>query len=57
MQSIRECFAGKVRDGGVESVIKSLSDKNRQGDARFESHQTGTFYVLAIIQSVLQGRR
>lgn len=53
----RDTFAGKVREGGVDRLIKSLSDKNRQGDARFESHQTGTFYVLAIIQSVLQGRR
>ena len=27
----RETFANRVRDGGIESLIKSLSDKNRQG--------------------------
>ena len=27
----RGTFAGKVRDGGIEGLIKSLSDKNRQG--------------------------
>jgi phospholipid transport system substrate-binding protein len=26
----RETFAGRVRDGGIEGLIKSLSDKNRQ---------------------------
>ncbi len=26
----RETFASRVRDGGIESLIKSLSDKNRQ---------------------------
>ena len=26
----RETFAGKVREGGVDGLIKSLSDKNRQ---------------------------
>jgi len=33
----RETFAGKVREAGVDGLIKSLSDKNRQGDARFRS--------------------
>jgi len=27
----RDSFAGRVRDGGIEGLIKSLSDKNRQG--------------------------
>jgi len=27
----RESFAGRVRDGGIEGLIKSLWDKNRQG--------------------------
>jgi len=51
----RETFAGKVREGGVDGLIKSLSDKNRQGDAHFRSHQTANFYVLVIVRSVLQG--
>jgi phospholipid transport system substrate-binding protein len=45
----RETFAGIVRDGGVDSLIKSLSDKNRQGNARFPSHQTENFYVTVIL--------
>jgi phospholipid transport system substrate-binding protein len=36
----RETFAGKVRAAGVDGLIKSLSDKNRQGDARIRSRQT-----------------
>ena len=27
----RDTFASRVRDGGIEGLIKSLSDKNRQG--------------------------
>jgi len=53
----RETFAGKVREGGVDGLIKSLSDKNRQGDARFRSHQTENFYFPAIVQIVFQGGR
>jgi len=41
----RETFAGKVREAGVDGLIKSLSDKNRKGDARFRSRQTENFHV------------
>jgi phospholipid transport system substrate-binding protein len=51
----RESFASKVRDGGVEGLIKSLADKNRLGDMRFRSHQTEDAAVPRILQSVLQG--
>lgn len=27
----RDTFAGKVRDSGIQGLIKSLSDKNRRG--------------------------
>jgi phospholipid transport system substrate-binding protein len=53
----RETFAGKVREGGVDGLIKSLADKNRQGDARFRSHQAENSYFPAIVGMVLQGRR
>ncbi len=53
----RETFAGKVREGGVDGLIKSLADKNRQGDARFRSRQTEYFYVPFIVRSVVQGGR
>ena len=52
-----ETFAGKVREGGVDGLIKSLADKNRQRDARFRSHQTENLHVLVIVRSVLQGGR
>jgi phospholipid transport system substrate-binding protein len=53
----RETFAGKVREGEVDGLIKSLSDKNRRGDARFRSHQTENSYVPVIVRIVLQGGR
>ena len=53
----RETFAGKVREGGVDGLIKSLSDKNRQGDSRLRSHQTEYFYVPFIVRSAVQGGR
>jgi phospholipid transport system substrate-binding protein len=56
ISTYRETFAGKIRDGGVDGLIKSLLDKNRQGGARVRSHQTENFYVLALVQSVLGGR-
>ena len=36
----RDTFAGKVREAGVEGLIKSLADKNRQGDIPSRSRQT-----------------
>jgi len=49
----RETFAGKVREGGVDGLIKSLSDKNRQGDTRLRSQQLEYFYVPFVVRSVL----
>lgn len=51
----RETFAGKVRDGGVDGLIKSLADKNRRGDARVQVHQTERSYFSALVQAILQG--
>ncbi len=44
----RETFAGKVRESGVDGLIKSLADKNRESDARFRSHRMGDFFVPAV---------
>jgi len=33
----RETFAAKVREGGLDGLIRSLAEKNRQGDARFRT--------------------
>jgi len=51
----RESFADKVRVSGVDGLIKSLADKNRQRDAGIRSHQTGNSYFPAIAQVLLQG--
>lgn len=53
----RETFAGKIREGGVDGLIKALSEKNRQGGARFPSHQTENFYFPALVQIVMLGGR
>ncbi len=50
----RETFAGKVREGGVEGLIKSLADKNREGDARKRPRQTENSNFSRIVQGVLQ---
>jgi len=36
----RETFAGEVREHGVDGLIKSLTAKNRENDARFKSGKT-----------------
>jgi len=51
----RETFAAQVRAGGVDGLIKALSDKNRQGDARFRPHQAENFYFPAIVQIIMLG--
>jgi phospholipid transport system substrate-binding protein len=55
MATYRETFAGKVREGGVDGLIQSLVDKNRQGSDRFLSRQTENLYFPAIVRSILQG--
>lgn len=39
----REVFASKVRESGVDGLIKLLSDKNREVDDRNRGRQTGDF--------------
>ena len=51
----RETFANKVREGGVEGLIKSLVDKNRQGDARVRMHHTENSHLPALVRFLLQG--
>jgi len=36
----RETFANEVRENGIDGLIKSLSTKNRQSDARFGASKT-----------------
>jgi phospholipid transport system substrate-binding protein len=52
----RDTFASRVRDGGIEGLIKSLSDKNRQ-DGGLRSRREGAGYIAIIVRSALQGVR
>lgn len=51
----RETFAAKVRESGLEGLIQLLSEKNRRGDARFRTGETGDFYLPALNPGVLHG--
>ena len=48
----RETFASKVHDGGIDGLIKSLVDKNHQGE---RTHQSGGLYEPILIQGILHG--
>ena len=55
----RETFAARVRDGGVDGLIKALADKNRQGDSRFKPRQTENSHLMyyAILHGFVRGSR
>ena len=36
----RDSFSERIRDGGVDGLIKALEDKNRQGDSRARAPKT-----------------
>ena len=58
VSTYREAFAERVRESGIEGLIMSLSDMNRQGDSRFNSVKASFWeksrLVYAIFQSLLQ---
>jgi hypothetical protein len=55
----RDVFAEKVRDGGVDGLIKFLAEENRAGSSRFNTYTTSfwekTQVMYAIFQSALRG--
>jgi phospholipid transport system substrate-binding protein len=51
----RESFADKVRISGVDGLIKSLADKNRQRDARAQSDQMENSHFPALVGILLHG--
>lgn len=53
----RESFASRVREGGVDGLIKSLFDKNRQSDVIFRVRQTEGSQIPAIVKSLLVGAK
>ncbi|MBE0622555.1 MAG: ABC transporter substrate-binding protein [Burkholderiales bacterium] len=55
----RDVFGEKVREGGVDGLIKFLVDRNRGGGSKFNSIKTAFWeksrVMYAIFQSVFQG--
>jgi len=50
----REVFAEKVRDGGVDGLIKSLVDGNRGGGSRFNSIKTSFWEKFRVLYAIFQ---
>jgi len=50
----RETFAGRIRESGIDGLIKSLADKNRQGEKGLRAQQDQSFYLPVLIRSVMQ---
>jgi phospholipid transport system substrate-binding protein len=57
----RDVFAEKVRDGGVDGLIKSLADGNRGGGSRFKSVRNSVWenfrVMFAIFEDGIRGSR
>ena len=50
----REVFAEKVRDGGVDGLIKSLVDGNRGGQSKFNSVKAAFWEKSRVMYAILQ---
>jgi phospholipid transport system substrate-binding protein len=50
----RDVFAEKVRDGGVDGLIKFLVDGNRGGGSRFNSVKTSFWEKSRVMYAILQ---
>ncbi len=53
----RTIFAAAVRDSGIDGLIKSLADRNRQADLKRTELAEHPTVVYAIVQSVLRSAR
>ncbi len=49
----RETFASRVRDGGIEGLIKSLSVKNRQAESELRTHERGARPFLFVMYAAI----
>ena len=54
VSSHREAFAERIREGGVEGLIKSLSDMNRQRENRFKSVKASTWEKSRLMYAILR---
>lgn len=54
ISNYRDVFAEKVRDGGVDGLIKFLVDKNREGGSRFKSIAPSVWEQSRVLYAILQ---
>lgn len=54
ISNYRDVFAEKVRDGGVDGLIKFLVDKNREGGSRFNSIEPSVWEQSRVLYAILQ---
>ena len=54
ISTYREVFAEKVRDGGVDGLIKSLVDGNRGGGSRFNAIKTSFWEESRVMYAIFQ---
>lgn len=50
----REIFAGKVREDGVEGLIKFLADRNRDGGSKFNSVKASFWEKSRLMHAIFQ---
>jgi len=51
----RNAFAAKVSEAGIDGLIKSLAEKNRQGASGLRAQQDESFYLPVFIRTIIQG--
>ena len=55
VSSYRDAFADKVREGGVDGLITSLSDMNREGNSRFNSVKPSFWEKSRLFYAIFRG--
>ncbi len=51
----RDAFAEKVREAGVDGLIRWLTDMNRRGDSRFASVNASSWETSQLMYAILRG--
>lgn len=54
VSTYRDIFAEKIRDGGVDGLIKYMADENRDGNTRFKSIKTSFWEKSRVMYAIFQ---
>jgi phospholipid transport system substrate-binding protein len=57
ISTYRETFSDQVREGGIDGLIASIAEKNRQGDDHFRFPETDSVSFDSILRGFLQRGR